>query len=299
MFDLGELTANVAQDLALGLPEAAAIVRTTVWLGRELGLRGVADGVETAEQRTALAELGCTAAQGYHFFNPMPADKIWAVLGSLLNTNPPAAPSGEETNRIGQMIEQLVEADGTNVEAHPDLSTSHERNGNAARTYRQLGGVAKQQRRFEDAERYYRDALEIYLGLNDQQRAAGMFHDLGAVAKQQRRFEDAERYYRDALEIYLGLNNQQRAANTFHQLGVLLSEFSRHHDAVNALLHAALSSYAVNSVWPLNTLNLLGQEMTRLPDKAFQQAITDIIPTSLRKELRDASLKAAGIESEE
>ena len=80
---------------------------------------------------------------------------------------------------------------------------------------------------------------------------------------------------------------------------MLLSEFSRHHDAVNALLHAALSSYAVNSVWPLNTLNLLGQEMTRLPDKAFQQAITDIIPTSLRKELRDASLKAAGIESEE
>ncbi|GAA4577752.1 hypothetical protein GCM10023176_51880 [Micromonospora coerulea] len=67
-------------------PEAAAIVRTTVGLAHELGLRVVAEGVETAEQRNALAELGCTAAQGYHFFKPMPADKIGAVLGSLRDT---------------------------------------------------------------------------------------------------------------------------------------------------------------------------------------------------------------------
>ncbi|MEH1097688.1 putative bifunctional diguanylate cyclase/phosphodiesterase [Micromonospora sp. CPCC 205561] len=66
-------------------PEAAAIVRTTVGLAHELGLRVVAEGVETAEQRTALAELGCTAAQGYHFFKPMPADKIGAVLSTLLD----------------------------------------------------------------------------------------------------------------------------------------------------------------------------------------------------------------------
>ncbi|WDZ88024.1 bifunctional diguanylate cyclase/phosphodiesterase [Micromonospora cathayae] len=67
-------------------PEAAAIVRTTVGLAHELGLRVVAEGVETAEQRLALAELGCTAAQGYHFFKPMPADKISTVLGSLLDS---------------------------------------------------------------------------------------------------------------------------------------------------------------------------------------------------------------------
>ncbi|MDM4722568.1 bifunctional diguanylate cyclase/phosphodiesterase [Micromonospora sp. WMMA1363] len=66
-------------------PEAAAIVRTTVGLAHELGLRVVAEGVETAEQRAALAELGCTAAQGYHFFKPMPADRIGAVLGRLLD----------------------------------------------------------------------------------------------------------------------------------------------------------------------------------------------------------------------
>ncbi|MFC7544809.1 putative bifunctional diguanylate cyclase/phosphodiesterase [Plantactinospora sp. GCM10030261] len=67
-------------------PEAAAIVRTTVQLARELGLRVVAEGVETADQRAALAQLGCTAAQGYHFFKPMPAEKIVAVLRSLLDS---------------------------------------------------------------------------------------------------------------------------------------------------------------------------------------------------------------------
>lgn len=63
--------------------EAAAIVRTTVELGRELGLRVVAEGVETADQRTALATLGCTAAQGFHFFRPMPAESVVGVLRSL------------------------------------------------------------------------------------------------------------------------------------------------------------------------------------------------------------------------
>jgi diguanylate cyclase len=60
--------------------EAAAIVRTTVELGRALGLRVVAEGVETAEQRALLTQLGCTAAQGHHFYPPLPADKVITVL---------------------------------------------------------------------------------------------------------------------------------------------------------------------------------------------------------------------------
>ncbi|MDG4828665.1 EAL domain-containing protein [Solwaraspora sp. WMMD1047] len=68
-------------------PEAAAIVRTTVDLGKELGLRVVAEGVETAQQRDVLAQLGCTAAQGYHFFKPMPSDKVIIVLRTLLGSS--------------------------------------------------------------------------------------------------------------------------------------------------------------------------------------------------------------------
>ncbi|GGK05193.1 hypothetical protein GCM10010123_38800 [Pilimelia anulata] len=68
-------------------PEAAAIVRTTVELARQLGLRVVAEGVETADQRAALVELGCTTAQGYHFFRPMPPDKVLGVLRTLRDTD--------------------------------------------------------------------------------------------------------------------------------------------------------------------------------------------------------------------
>ncbi len=64
-------------------PEVCAIIKTTVDLAARLGIRVVAEGVETAEQRAALARLGCTAAQGYHFFAPMPAEKITGVLVNL------------------------------------------------------------------------------------------------------------------------------------------------------------------------------------------------------------------------
>jgi predicted signal transduction protein with EAL and GGDEF domain len=75
-------------------PQAAAIVRTTVDLGRQLGLRVVAEGVETQEQRRELAALGCTSAQGFHFFRPMSTDEITAALRSL--PEPPSAPAARK-----------------------------------------------------------------------------------------------------------------------------------------------------------------------------------------------------------
>jgi diguanylate cyclase len=73
-------------------PEAAAIVRTTVELGRELGLRVVAEGVETADQRRALQALGCPAAQGFHFYAPMPVGRMIEVLRRVAASERVAAP---------------------------------------------------------------------------------------------------------------------------------------------------------------------------------------------------------------
>ena len=68
-------------------PEATAIVRTIVELARQLNLRVVAEGVETAEQRAVLTRLGCDSAQGFHFFRPMPAEKIVGVLHQLIQSS--------------------------------------------------------------------------------------------------------------------------------------------------------------------------------------------------------------------
>ena len=70
--------------------EAAAIVRSTVDLGRRLNVRVVAEGVETAEQHAALVEMGCTAAQGYLFCRPMATDRISAKLRELVGEGRPA-----------------------------------------------------------------------------------------------------------------------------------------------------------------------------------------------------------------
>jgi EAL domain-containing protein (putative c-di-GMP-specific phosphodiesterase class I) len=69
-------------------PEAAAIVRTTVELGRELGRRVVAEGVETAEQCQALLALGCTTAQGFYFYELMPVDAAVAALRDMAPAPP-------------------------------------------------------------------------------------------------------------------------------------------------------------------------------------------------------------------
>jgi EAL domain-containing protein (putative c-di-GMP-specific phosphodiesterase class I) len=52
--------------------EAAALVSGVVGLGHGLGLRVVAEGVETEAQLAALRRLGCDRAQGYLFSRPVP-----------------------------------------------------------------------------------------------------------------------------------------------------------------------------------------------------------------------------------
>jgi diguanylate cyclase len=58
----------------------ATIVRSTIDLGRNLGLDVVAEGVESAEVWERLRTLGCTAAQGYYLSRPVPASELQAWL---------------------------------------------------------------------------------------------------------------------------------------------------------------------------------------------------------------------------
>ena len=53
-------------------PNDAAIARTIVALGHSMGLKVIAEGVETDAQRAELAAMGCLAYQGYLFHRPAP-----------------------------------------------------------------------------------------------------------------------------------------------------------------------------------------------------------------------------------
>jgi diguanylate cyclase (GGDEF)-like protein len=62
--------------------ESAILVHSVVHLGRALGLRVCAEGVETAEQHRFLQAVGCHELQGYFFSRPLPA----AAFGALVET---------------------------------------------------------------------------------------------------------------------------------------------------------------------------------------------------------------------
>ncbi|MCT8166497.1 MULTISPECIES: putative bifunctional diguanylate cyclase/phosphodiesterase [unclassified Pseudomonas] len=61
----------------------AAIVSAIVALGQALGLRIVAEGVETDGQQAFLTGLGCDSLQGYLLGQPVPAEQFMARLQAL------------------------------------------------------------------------------------------------------------------------------------------------------------------------------------------------------------------------
>ena len=60
--------------------KAKAVVESIVTMGHMLGLPIVAEGVETAEQRNALLQLGCDYGQGYFFYKPLPVEEFEALI---------------------------------------------------------------------------------------------------------------------------------------------------------------------------------------------------------------------------
>ena len=64
-------------------PSNEAIVRSTVDLGRNLGLSVVAEGVEDEAACRLLRDVGCDEAQGYWLARPLPPAEVAAAITSL------------------------------------------------------------------------------------------------------------------------------------------------------------------------------------------------------------------------
>ncbi len=56
--------------------EIASWCKKPIEIGHELGMKVVAEGVETLEQLRFLRSHGCDIAQGYFFSRPLPAQEL-------------------------------------------------------------------------------------------------------------------------------------------------------------------------------------------------------------------------------
>lgn len=76
-------------------PQASVIVRSTIELGHNLGLKVVAEGVETQEVWDLLTEWGCDTAQGYYMSRPLPEEKLvqWLEESHWSQMPQPSAPA--------------------------------------------------------------------------------------------------------------------------------------------------------------------------------------------------------------
>ena len=91
--DILKIAKPFVEEVALGA-ERAALARAIVGLGDTLRLQTVAEGVEMAEQRAALIELGCPLGQGHYFSRALPAEGIDRILAARRPLVPPHAHLG-------------------------------------------------------------------------------------------------------------------------------------------------------------------------------------------------------------
>ena len=83
-FNKIKIDRSFVENLDSGI-DAATIVHAVVSIGRSLGMKVVAEGVQTEEQRRFLAVAGVHVHQGYLFGRPVPAtaidERLWAERG--------------------------------------------------------------------------------------------------------------------------------------------------------------------------------------------------------------------------
>ena len=75
---------KIDRDFVMNLgrnPQSAAIIRAVIGLGHGMEMSIVAEGVETHEQLSFLAEQGCDVVQGYLIGKPLPISQYAAVVG--------------------------------------------------------------------------------------------------------------------------------------------------------------------------------------------------------------------------
>jgi predicted signal transduction protein with EAL and GGDEF domain/DNA-binding response OmpR family regulator len=92
-------------------PQSSAVVTAIIALGRSLGLRVIAEGVETLRQMEVLHRLGCGIMQGFLFSKAQPPDVLEEWLrNTVLPRRAPWIVQSEATDASDTMLRVALEA---------------------------------------------------------------------------------------------------------------------------------------------------------------------------------------------
>jgi diguanylate cyclase (GGDEF)-like protein/PAS domain S-box-containing protein len=85
-FDTLKIDQSFVQSISAGNSESTAIIRAVVALAGSLGMKTVAEGVQTEEQLQVVRSLGVDRLQGFIFSRAVDADTARAMLGTNLHS---------------------------------------------------------------------------------------------------------------------------------------------------------------------------------------------------------------------
>ena len=91
-------------------PQSAAVVTAIIALARSLGLRVIAEGVETLRQMEVLHRLGCTSMQGFLFSRPVPPLQLEQWLNDMVQPRHSAWMVPAQ-----KLVEPVLEAQGAST----------------------------------------------------------------------------------------------------------------------------------------------------------------------------------------
>jgi len=93
-------TLKIDQSFIHGLEQPGTdetVVRSMLFLGEQLGLEVIAEGVETERQAERLRDMRCRLAQGFFFSRPIPADELRTLLDETLPLADPRRQTDQPT----------------------------------------------------------------------------------------------------------------------------------------------------------------------------------------------------------
>jgi len=106
-------------------PESRAVIRAIIGLGRALGLKLVAEGVENGAQQSELCANGCDYIQGYYFHRPL-TEAVF--VDTLMRDAQLDAPRRDDTLHFLIYVSQATEPlDGTALDALRDKARNFNR----------------------------------------------------------------------------------------------------------------------------------------------------------------------------